>query len=238
MKHCFNLRTNIIMCSLSAMIIFLFPLIARSQEQLKTPDAAYGLDQTLYNGKKYSYRPPPGTNGTQYLVSQLFFYGTVTLKGKTYHEVILNYDIFNQQLLLQYSDEHDPLNVIEISKAWLTRFSLDSMNFEYLRLDQGPNIYQVLGDGPVRILYFWRKSLNLNDVIGTSNFVFSKPVRDAYLLKEGKLLPFNSKRSLVRHFDAAKRAEIKSYLRKNKIRINRTSDKAMTDAINFIGKIR
>ncbi len=207
-------------------------------QQAGSPDMVYGPDQTLFNGKKYTYRPPPGTTGNQYIVTQLFFAGTVTLKGKTYRDLVLNYDIFNQQLLLQYADERDPLNVIELSKAWLTHFSLDSLHFEYLRLDQGPQFYQVLGNGPARILHYWRKSLNLNDRIGTSNFVFSKPVRDSYILKDGQLRYFNSRRSLVRIFDKAQRPEIKNYLRRNKVRVNSASDKVMTDLINFICKPR
>jgi hypothetical protein len=224
-----------VISSFLIILFFSFQGVVRSQ-QLNNPDVVYGPDQTLYNGKKYLYRPPPGTTGNQYLVSQLFFPGSVTLQGKTYRDLVLNYDVFNQQLLLQYADEHDPLNVIELSKSWLTHFTLDSLHFEYLRLDQGPQFYQVLGSGAVRVLYFWRKSMNLNDRIGTTNYVFSKPVRDAYILKDGKLRYFNSRSSLVRIFDKAQRAGIKNYLRKNKVRVNSASDKVMTDMINFIGK--
>jgi hypothetical protein len=55
---------------------------------------------------------------------------------------------------------------------------------------------------------------------------------------DGKLKPFNSKRSLIRLFDPGKRPEIKSYIRKHKIRIRKASDQVMGEMITFIGHIR
>jgi len=209
-----------------------------SQEAVKGLDQVYGIDQTLCNGKKYTYMPPPGTTRHQYLKSPFFTVGCVTLKGKIFQDITLNYDIFNQQLLLQYANDDGPLNILEVSKAWLKGFSLDNRNFELLNLDQEPRFYQVLGEGTVRILYFWRKSLNLNNAIGTYNFVFSNDIRDSYVLMNEQLKPFNSNRSLTKIFEEGKRPEIKSYLRKNRVKVKKASDQVMTEMITFIGKLR
>ena len=209
-----------------------------SQGVVKDLDQVYGLDQTLCNGKKYVYTPPPGTTRNQYLVSPFYTPGSVKLKGKVFRNILLNYDIFNQQLLLQYANDDGPLNIIEISKAWLNGFSLGNRNFELLKPDQEQRFYQVLGEGPVRILYFWRKTLNLNNAIGTYNFVFSNAIRDSYVLLDGQLKPFNSNRSLVKLFEQGKRPEIKSYLHKNRVKVKKASDQEMTEMVNFIGKLR
>jgi len=208
------------------------------QDAAKELDQRYGLDQTLFNGKKYTFLVPPGTSRHQFIQSQLFSPGNLMLRGKEYRDVSLNYDIYNQQLLLQYADDNFPLNIIEVSKAWLQSFSLGNMNFELLHLEQEPHFYQVLGDGQVRILFFWYKTLNLSDVIGKTNFVFSVPARDAYVLMNGQLKSFKTKRSLVKLFDPGHRQEIKNYLRRNKIKVKKSSDQAMAELINFISKLK
>lgn len=235
--HMKRFRVKSIMYSLLLIILFFISGTLISQNAVKVLDRVYGLDQTLYNGKKYNYFVPPGTEGHQYLLSPDYIAGSVTLKGKCYKDITLNYDIFNQKLLLQYEDETGALNIIEVSKAWLTSFRRGNMNFEFLNLEQDPHFYQVLGEGPLRILYYWRKNLNLNDAIGSSNFIFTHAIRDSYVLMDGQLKPFRTKRSLIGLFDPGHRPEIKSYLRKNKIKVKKASDKAMAEMITFIGNI-
>lgn len=201
-------------------------------------DQVYGLDQTLYNGKKYTYILLYSAKGDQYLLSPKYLDGSVTLKGIRYAGIVLNYDIFNQQLLLKYQDKSGSQIVIEVSKSWLERFSLDDKNFIYLDLGQGPRFYQVLGDGPLQILYYWQKNLNLDATVGSSGYIFSSAVRDSYLLMDGKLKAFSTKRSLVRLFVKENWQEIKSYLRKNKVNVKKASDRTMADMINFIGNTR
>jgi hypothetical protein len=210
----------------------------QSQQATWQYDKAYGLDQTLCNGKKYNYFLPPGTKGHQYLLSPDYFAGTVTLRGKCFRDVALNYDILNQQLLLKYEVDAGALNIIEVSKAWLTCFNLGNRNFELLDLQQGPCFYQVLGEGPVRILYYWRKNLKLEVAIGSSDYIFSPATRDSYVLINGQLRQYRSKRSLIGIFGPQHRQEIKNYLRRNKIKVNKASDQKMAEMINFIGNIR
>ncbi len=226
-----------IRCTLLLSLFFSFSGTLISQDAAAILDHLYGLDQTLYNGKKYNYFLPPGTNGHQYLLSPDYVAGSVTIRGKCYQNITLNYDIFNQQLLLQYEDETGALSIIEVSKAWLKSFSLGSMNFEFLNLEQNPRLFQVLGESRVRILYYWRKNLNLDIAVGSSDFFFTNAVRDSYVLLDGKLIPLRTKRSLVRLFDPGQRQEIKSYLRKNKVNIKKASDQSMTETITFIDSL-
>jgi hypothetical protein len=219
-------------------LLFSFSKTLISQSNAEVLDQVYGLDQNLYNGKIYSYVIPPGTLGHPFLNSRDYSAGSITVKGRCYQNIFLNYDIFNQQLLLKYIDEKSSQNIIEVSKGWLTSFTFGNMRFEYLNLGQKPHFYQVLGEGQVRILYYWWKNLNLDVTIQSSNYTFDPTVRDAYVLMNGQLKPFSTKRSLVRLFDKQHRPEIKSYLRKNKIKMNKASDQVMAELITFIGNIR
>jgi len=229
---------KVLLFSILTCILSLFPGILLSQEAATVADRVYGLDQTLYNGKKYNYFLPAGTHGNQYLLSEEFAEGSVTIKGTSYQNLRLNFDILNQQLLLKYKDETGALNIIEVSKAWLEGFSLGTMQFECLSLGENPRFFQVLGSGQYRILYFWRKSLDMVAAVGSSDFTFSAAVKDSYVLMNGQLKPFRNRHGLVSLFGRTHRQEIKSYLHRNKIRIRKASDQVLADMITFIGNLK
>ncbi len=136
----------------SILVIVLFTLsgLLKSQDGAGIADKVYGLDPTLYNGKKYTYFLPASTGSHQYLFSPDYVSGSVTINGKTYEGILLNYDIYNQQLLLKFADETGAMNILEVSGAWLESFLIGTTGFEYLDIGKGPRIYQVLGSGPVR----------------------------------------------------------------------------------------
>lgn len=225
-------------CSLFIFLLGIIPGTLISQNTVRELDRRYGPDQALYNGKIYSYTPLPGTKGSQYLISPDFVDGSISIRGKCYRDIALNYDIFNQQLLLKFRDERGVVNTIEVSKAWLSGFSLGSMNFEYLRLENDPQFYQVLGEGEVRVVYHWRKNTDLESTVGTSVYYFTSPIKESFVLMDGQLKQFKSKRGLLKLFQPGERAGIKSYLRTNKIRVKKASDKAMADLITHIGLTR
>ena len=224
------------MRSLLVIILFCFSgkLISQDAKEL---DLVYGLDPLLYNGKKYTYFLPPGTGGNQFLFSPDYFVGQVTVKGKSFDGITLNYDIYNQQLLFQYADATGAFNIIEISKAWVEGFRLGDKDFQYLTFGDGARFYQVLGDGPLFILYYWRKKLELDASHGATYFTFSPSLKNQYVLSGDRLRPFRNKRSLISQFDAGHKQEIRNYLYRNRIKLKKASDQAMTDLINFIGNL-
>ena len=198
-------------------------------------DELYGLDQALCSGKKYVYESPAGTKGDQYLVSAAYFHGSVTIRGKHYDGVFLNYDIFNQQVLMRYVDERGTLFVIELSKAWLEGFRLDSMQFEIRGPEQ--KIFQVIGNGKVKVRYSWHKNIDLEGSIGNLFFKFSRPFREAEVERGATVVPFHSNRSFVRVFEPAKRTAIKGYLHTHKINVKNAPDDVMTRMVAFINSL-
>jgi len=223
---------------LLVIILIFFAAKLFAQDTFLEIDRVYGPDPWLYNGKKYIYFLPPGTYGNQFLISPDYFTGEVTLRGKRFEGVSLNYDIFNQKLLLQYADESGALIIIEVSDAWIENFRLGTMFFQYLSFDEGPQFYQVLGDDPLMILYFWRKEFKLDAYSGSSNFAFSPPIRSSFVLIGDKLQPFRNKRGLITLFEPGKKQEIRNYIRQNRIKVKKASDQVMTELINYIGNLK
>ncbi|MCU0371026.1 MAG: hypothetical protein MUC31_06400 [Bacteroidales bacterium] len=219
-----------------AIIFFCAGKIVAQDTFLET-DLAYGLDPLLYNGKKYSYFLPRGTGGHQFFISEEFVTGEVTIKGINFKGIAINYDIYNQRLLLQYADETGSQSILEVSEAWLESFRMDTVQFLFLENDQGSRIYQVLGNSPCCILYYWWKTLKLDNSASPAHYKFTPPVKSMFVLIDGKLHSFSSTGSLVSAFDPAKKPEIKNYLKANGIKLKKASDKTMTDLINFISNL-
>lgn len=225
------------MRSLIVFILFFFSGEMICQDLAREPDQVYGQDPLLYNGKKYAYFLPRGTGGDQFLRSTDYFTGEVTIKGISFEGISLNYDIFNQQLLLQYDSESGASEIIEISKAWLESFQLDEMKFIYLGFNSEPRIYQVIGDGPLYILYYWRKDLNLDNTKGGGIYTFSSPKKSKYVLIDGKISTFSSKGSFISLFDPVHKLVIRNYIHDNGIKLKKASDQTMTELINYIGNL-
>ncbi len=228
---------NRLIRSLILTFLLLFSGIITAQDTFREFDQVYGLDPLLYNGKKYSYFLPSGTGGNQFLSSSAFVEGEMVIRGKGVQGIFLNYDIFNQKLLLQYADETGAFQIIEVSEAWLESFSLGPMNFKYITNNNESRIYQVLGDGPLHILYSWRKSLKLSNSMGDGNYTFSPPAKTRYIYVDGDLHPFRSKGSLMKVFDPAHKPAIKNYFHEKGIKLKKAPDQVMTDLINFISNL-
>ena len=223
----------------SLLVIFLifFSVKLISQDAFQEIDRVYGLDPLLFNGRKYTYFFPQVTGGNQFLLSTEYKTGEVTIKGNKFEGIDLNYDIYNQLLLIQYAGESGSLNIIEVSKAWLESFRIGNLEFKLLDYGNGQRFYQVLGEGPFFILYYWRKDLKLDASYGASNFAFTPPIKSQYVLIGDKLWPFRNKRSLISIFDRELKQDIKSYINRNKVRMKNASDQTMTQLINYIGNL-
>ena len=207
-----------------------------SQTDLKSLDKVYGLDPLLYNGVKYIYFLPPGTGGHQYLQSPDYFTGSVTIKEETFDGITLNYDIYNQVLLLRYADDKGAFNIIEISKSWLKEFQLGNKYFKYLDLGDGLKFYQFLGEGKIKLVYYWFKNLNL-DVGSSGNFTFTPSFRSSFILKDNRLMPYRNKRGFIDIMGKEHKKEIKKHIRKHKIKLKKATDEEMTELIDYIGNL-
>lgn len=228
-----------------------------SQDAYSELDKVYGHDPSIYNGKKYSYFLPSGTGGDQFFTSAEFVKGGVVVKGgsgdggtwgqgeegtwgrgeRWYYDLDLNYDVYNQKLLLQYMDETGASQIIEVSEAWLEGFTLGEKEFRYLKFDNGIRIFQVLGDGRYRVLYHWRKNFNLGNSAGHSIYTFSSPVKTRFVFIDGIIRPFGSAGSFVKIFDPVHKDEIKEYLKVHMINLKHAPDQVITDLINYISNL-
>ena len=205
-----------------------------AQPSNDNPEKVYGLDPQLYNGKVYTYFVPASTQGTPFYNGADFVDGSVTIRGATYNNLLLKYDVFNQQLILHYKTIKGADNQLVCSEAWLETFNLGDTHFEMLSLaDTVRQIFQVIGTGSKRVLYSWNKELALDNRFGATNYRFSVLKKKSYLLSGSVILKYNNNRSFVAQFDPAFRDELKKHLRKQKINVKHASDQVITALITY-----
>ncbi len=209
-----------------------------AQQSSIVSDNVYGSDPSLYNGRHYTFFLPLNTGGNQYFFSPSFEIGSATIRSVTYNELSLNYDIYNQQLILQYKNNLGATSLIIISDAWLESFNFKGLNFEMISSqDTLERIYQVLGVGPNRILYYWGKKLNLDSFQGSKNHIFSAAMKEMNVYTGNKILRYQNNKIFYSLFDADKRIAIKEYLHKNNINVKKATDQTMTELIFYCNSL-
>ncbi len=219
-------------------ICFVFPAISVAQPSGKRGTDVFGLDPLLYNGRYYSYFPAAGTIGTPYLENSDFVEGTVTVRGVQFAGLSLNYDVYNQQLVLKYKDAIGAVSLIIISDAWLEGFSLGDMVFRVLQTsDTSKRIFRVTGSGPYYIMEYNSKTIALDNQMSARNYRFSNIKTARYLQTEAGLNPFTGNKSYLSLFIAEKQMLIRRYLRENRVRLRKCNDRELLGLINFCNKL-
>jgi len=213
--------------SLLLSCILLLSGSVRAQHSSSASDPIYGLDPKLFNGIRYAYYPGASVKGNQYLLSPEFIDGSLTIQGKQYRDVRLNYDIYNQELLLKFQDANSSSSILQVSKAWLTAFSLGGKQFISLPVPAGFAFYQVYGNAPMQILVAWKKDLAVEQ--GNSVMTFSKPFRTFYLCTDRSIQPFSNKKSFISSLPESLRPKIRKYMQVKKIRFRRITEEQLND---------
>jgi hypothetical protein len=205
-----------------------------SQDIFTETENAFGPDPLLFNGKKYTYFVPSSTEGNQFFKNEQFLAGTVTIKGVTFEVEELNYDIYNQEILLRYPNETGALNLIALSQSWIESFTIDGKRFEFTTLPENlKRIYQVIRTQNLGILFYWSKRLKLDMAYGSDKFVFSMPVRESYVQIGEKFFEFKNNKNFVKAYKDETEDEIRKYLKSKHINIKKVGDDSVQELLNY-----
>lgn len=215
-------------------------LCSASLNAQKAPDAGcYGSDPLLYNGVLYRYYVSPSTTGTQFFTGHDFSQGSVKVRGSLFDKLNLNYDVYNQQLVLLYNTSSGGIDKIVISKAWLEAFTIKDNSFEMHTMDDSiSRIYRVLGDDTLKIFFYYTKDLVLGSGVSALNMQFTSLIRDSYLFNGKDLSQFQGNRSFVKLFDVADQQELRRFIRKNKINVKKADDHQMKSLLEYCNSLQ
>ena len=227
------------MKSFSTLIIFTsITLVSNTSYSQNNIYSLYGIDPVLYNGRHYSFNLSSKTQGHPYIYTPDYEPGYVRIRGRLFNNVLLNYDIYNQELVLKYKNLQGTVSYIMLSKAWLNKFSLHNNEFELIETGDGQKgFFQVIGHDTLKVLYHWEKQLSLSLQTGNKNYNFSEPLKTMYLSRNEGFHRFRNNKSFIEFFEPDKKDLIKKYLIQNRINVKKASDDIMLNLISYCSHI-
>ncbi len=238
------------MCRLSYLFLANFLVLALSGSypvKLKAQDISetgynildsalrvYRTDDRLVNGKNYKAKHIRA-KGHPYFLTSKWTKSTLYIKGITFYDVPLKYDIVDDILIINnVSFDHISKNVI------LHSFYIDSLrigshffhNTTNLNSRKGIGIAELIYQGNISAYY---KHFNEFKEEYTPSLPFGKyfdPEKKLYLANQDNYTLIRSKKILIKYFEGHEK-EVKHFLRRKKIRLKKASANQITSILKF-----
>lgn len=194
----------------------------------------YGLDQELINGIFFEY-PYWKALGHPFFEENQFCNGTLVYRQKRYENIQMKYEIYEQELLINYHFNDKQMNIMLV-KEFISEFSFNGKIFKYLVLqDMLPGFYQVISeDSGIQCLYYWFKERRESFHNRTySSYEFSKSSRKSYLLIRDRLVPYKNNRTFIHSFHTDVQDEIREFMKLKKIKVKKCNDSGMLKLVDF-----
>ncbi len=206
-------------------------LIINSFQQDTTKDI-----QLLYNGKIWR-NLYYNVNENQFLFSNDYLPGSITINGKTFHNILLKYDIFKDEILTP----SDPGGTVQLNKekvdSFSVRFHTKIYNFKKLREDtiRATDLYyNVLYQGKTCFCIKYYKKIEKLAVEGQydSFYQFSK----LFFVRNKEFIQISGKGDLLKAMES-KRDLVKIFIKKNKLSITENEPESFIPVIRFYDSI-
>ena len=193
---------------------------------------AYGPDQHLINGVEY-INLHLRSEGHKFLDEDEYYPGRVVIDSKTYRDVSLKYDIFNQQVLLLVPHPSGGHKQIILNNQRLDEFEINGRIFQKRTFPgQGTRFYQVIGNDEMACLFHFSKQEVPRPVDNYTLSEFTEQKKRSYLYWQSQQHAFKGKRSFVRIFPNHQ-PEIKAFIREHKLQVKELSDPQIHELIHF-----
>jgi len=208
----------------------------RTEELIYFSEYEFGKDLRLVNGRIYS-QPNMRAKGHPFFQDLHWMSGSVTVNGKTFSGLQLNYDIYKDDLI--YLDElpDGARRIILLNKNQVTKFTIPGHTFvkhesSSLNDVNESQYFEILYEGEISLFKKWTKEFESNPTQEYPNGKFLDTKTTRYFLKSNKLYKVTNKDSLLEVCED-KKEEMKEYLRKNRIHIRKVPDQKLVGFIEY-----
>ncbi len=193
----------------------------------------YGFDQVLVNGVFYGDRYREEI-GHPFLVESKFSKGTLVFRERKYKGVEINYDIYEQQLVL-YITHHNSIAWIIPPHDFISSFSIGDKFFTKQTFQNDQQFYQVIFDSEkLRCLYYWYKLRSDSDhKTNYNSYEFSDSRKKTFLLLNDEYVRYRDNRSFANLFPGEIKSEIRKYIKANGIKVAKSSDSDIIELISY-----
>ncbi len=176
-------------------------------------------NQFLYNGRVWR-NLHAAVQGNQFLFSDEFLSGSVTVNGKTFHKLRIKYDILNDEIITIT----DKGIILQLNREMTDKFTMNFKGREYNFLRLNSDSINSLS-GYVNVLYDGNPGLYVKSRKEISGMGPGKNYEDfvqvdrLYLLRDGVIFQLRNKRDFKRQF-GDRWSGIKEYKRASGIRLS------------------
>lgn len=193
-------------------------------------------NQILYNGKEW-HNLYTSIKGDQFLFSKDYLQGSVTINGKLYKNIRINYDVFNDEIIT-------PTNhgaFVKLNKEMVDSFTVDFgfrtyrfLNTQEDSLTSIKGFVNVLYKGKAALYVKYKKEIQLLAVDDKYD-LFYQTYR-IYFLNDGVVHQITSKSDLLKILNKDK-TQIKDFIKKNKLKISKKVPESFIPVIRYYDSI-
>ena len=196
----------------------------------------YGPNADLLNGEKYQYTYKT-TRGDPFLWAHNDIESSVQIKGRVYGHQKIRFDIYNQLMVLDFTDMSGGPGSVVLNKEWVDHLIIGELLFKKFSDEEGLEKFgQVIYEGKVSCFYYWEKKYLPDLHEGENQYYFSDPIRQSCIVVNGKTCAYTGDRSFIKCFAKQDHQGIKTYLKDNRIRVNKASDGEMQTLLDHINQ--
>jgi hypothetical protein len=188
--------------------------------------------QILFSGKEW-HNLYTSIKGDQFLFSKEFVPGTVSINGKTFIDISLNYDIYNDEILI-------PANkgiILQLNKEIVDSFTLgfDNKTYKFFNTDKDSlenikGFVKVLYEGKSRLYVKYKKEIQPLAVEDKYDLFFR--TYRVYFVKGGKVNQISSKNELLKVL-VDQKIQIKDFMKKNKTKVSKKDPESFIPVIRY-----
>jgi len=238
------------MINLKAKRIFLFIInllltgclpvfIAAGTELVPASDAKHDSieKQILYNGRAWR-NLYSRIKGDQFLFSANLLNGTVTIGPRTFKNLLVKYDIYNDEILT--TTDHGI--ILQLNKEMIDFFSInyDGKSYLFKRLDADSTntlsgYVNVLYDSNISLYIKYRKEILLLAV--ENKFDLFNQLHKIYLKKGGVIILVNNRRDFLNQLKDHKQ-EVRSFIKSNKLKITKKIPESFQPVVEYYDRLQ
>ncbi len=231
------------MYKLLFVVYFVFFLVYTGSAQIEPIDSlhadfdkAYGLDVLLNNGRKYYPDSNPVT-GHPFWKSEDSFRGKLTIKGKTFFDQQLKFNLHKQEFLLIYLNLNGQEGQIILNSEVIDSVRTGTVLFvpnKNPEIEQ--NFIQLIHHGKLDCFIGWYKELKFNRIGVNIGYMYTSDRRKYYLVNNGVLYPFTGKSAFLRIFEGIQRSAIRKYMSSKRFRFKNMDENELRKLIIYSEK--
>lgn len=206
-----------------------FPTKLSQQDPLKE-------NQILYNGKVW-HNLYYNIKGDQFLFSSDFLNGSLTINGKTYKNLSINYDIYNDEIITPKNHG----SIVQLNKEMVDSFTLDlgfkTYSFINIAEDSLPGVkgyVNVLYNGKSALYIKYKKEIEVLAVDDKYDLFFR--TYKIYFRKGGIAYQITNKKDLLKLMNENK-TQIKDFIKKNRLSVSKKLPESFIPVLRYYDSI-